>query len=244
MSNSFLAFQIDAPMQSWGVASRYQHRESESFPTKSGITGILAAALGIDKHAPDEDAAIAPLASLKMTVLHAPKQPKRSAQRLSDFHTIGGGWVDDWKADKNDLRAKMHTPKKAGDGSPFGTVITHRTYLTDTRFIVLLEGGTSLLEQCAAALENPKWGVWFGRKCCIPAAPLLPTLAPSQEEALQKISNLLGLDQSVVPVGEGRCEAALDGAWYQQDQPVSFGRREFLSRPVSRILPLSEKQTP
>ena len=138
----------------------------------------------------------------------------------------------------------MHTPKKAGDGSPFGTVITHRTYLTDTRFIVLLEGGTSLLEQCAAALENPKWGIWFGRKCCIPAAPLLPTLAPSQEEALQKISNLLSLDQSVVPAGEGRCEAALDGVWYQQDKPVSFGRREFLSRPVSRILPLSEKQTP
>jgi CRISPR system Cascade subunit CasD len=244
MSNSFLAFQIDAPMQSWGVASRYQHRESESFPTKSGITGILAAALGIDKHAPDEDAAIAPLADLKMTVLHAPKQPKRSAQRLSDFHTIGGGWVDDWKADKNDLRAKMHTPKKAGDGSPFGTVITHRTYLTDTRFIVLLEGETSLLEQSAAALENPKWGVWFGRKCCIPAAPLLPTLAPSQEEALQKISNLLGLDQSAVPVGEGRCEAALDGAWHHHDKPVSFGRREFLSRPVSRILPPSGKQTP
>lgn len=244
MSNSFLAFQLDAPIQSWGIASRYQHRESESFPTKSGITGILSAALGIDKHAPGEDAAIATLAELKMTILHAPKQPNRSVQRLSDFHTIGGGWVDDWKADKNNLRAKMHTPKKAGDGSPFGTVITHRTYLTDTRFIVLLEGATSLLERCAAALEDPKWGVWFGRKCCIPAAPLLPTLAPSQAEALQKISVLLGLDQPALPVGEGRCEAALDGAWYQQDKPVSFGRREFLSRPVSRILPPSGKQTP
>jgi CRISPR system Cascade subunit CasD len=244
MSNSFLAFQVDAPMQSWGVASRYQHRESESFPSKSGITGILAAALGIDKHGPNEDAAIAPLAELKMIVLHAPKLPNRAAQRLSDFHTVGGGWGDDWKADKNDLRAKMHTPKKAGDSSPFGTVITHRTYLTDTRFIVLLEGGTSLLEQCAAALENPKWGVWFGRKCCIPAAPLLPTLAPSQDEVLQKISTLLGLDQTMVAIKEGRCEATLDGAWYQQDKPVSFGRREFLSRPVSRILPSTENQTP
>ena len=123
---------------------------------------------------------------MKMTVLHVATQPKRSAQRLSDFHTVGGGWIEDWKADKNNLRAKMHAPKKAGDGSPFGTVITHRDYLTDTRFIVLLKGETSLLEQCAAALENPKWGVWFGRKCCIPAAPLLPTLAPSQEEALKK----------------------------------------------------------
>ncbi len=228
MFNSFLAFQIDAPMQSWGVASRYQHRESESFPTKSGVTGVLAAALGIDKHAPDEDEAIAPLADLKMTVLHAPKQHKRSAQRLSDFHTVGGGY------DRKDNFEKMHIVRTADGKVSAHAVITHRTYLTDTRFIVLLEGATSLLEQCATALENPKWGVWFGRKCCIPAAPLLPTLAPSQEEALQKISNLLGLDQAAFAIGEGRREAALDGAWYQQDKPVSFGRREFLSRPVSR----------
>jgi CRISPR system Cascade subunit CasD len=104
----------------------------------------------------------------------------------------------------------------------------------DPRFIVLLEGETSLLEQCTAALENPKWGVWFGRKCCIPAAPLLPTLASGQEEALKKISNLLGLDQAAFTIGEGRREAAFDDARYQQDKPVCLGRREFLSRPVSR----------
>ena len=143
------------------------------------------------------------------------------------FTPSGGGY------DRKDEFEKMHIVRTADGKVSAHAVITHRTYLTDTRFIVLLEGATSLLEQCAAALENPKWGVWFGRKWCIPASPLLPSLAPSQEEALKKISNLLGLDQSVVPVGEGRCEAALDGVWYPARQ-ARFLRLQGVSHPSGK----------
>ena len=49
-----LAFVLDSPLQSWGVDSRYQQRDTAAFPTKSGLLGLLAAALGIDKNAPEE----------------------------------------------------------------------------------------------------------------------------------------------------------------------------------------------
>jgi hypothetical protein len=31
-------------------------------------------------------------------------------KRLEDFHTVGGGWHDDWQADKGNLRAKKRAP--------------------------------------------------------------------------------------------------------------------------------------
>ena len=30
--------------------------------------------------------------------------------------------------------------------------------------------GTIFGHYLAAALRNPKWGVWLGRKCCLPAS--------------------------------------------------------------------------
>jgi CRISPR system Cascade subunit CasD len=236
MSNRALAFYLDGPLQAWGASSKFQHRETESFPTKSGIIGLLAAAMGIDKHAPDEAERLRPLAKLSLSVFRLAKPSGAPVGRLSDFHTIGGGWIDDWKEDKNNLFAKMNTPRKAGDGSPFGTVITHRTYLMDARFLVVLEGDGTVLQSCASALEDPKWGLWFGRKCCLPAAPLTPVLAPTAPEALRLLAEKLGFEGFDAARCVGQKEETSDGAWYQADQPISFGRREFQSRAVARIL--------
>ena len=56
-------------------------------------------------------------------------------------------------------------------------VITHRQYLLDARFGIILHGDRNLLERAAAALRDPVWGVWLGRKSCIPAAPVFAGLA-------------------------------------------------------------------
>lgn len=236
MSNSALAFYLDGPLQAWGASSKFQHRETEAFPTKSGVIGLLAAAMGIDKHSPDEAERLRPLAALALSVLRLEKLSGAPIARLSDFHTVGGGWIDDWKDDKNNLFAKMSTPRKAGDGSPFGTVITHRTYLMDARFLVVLEGDGAVLLVCALALDDPKWGLWFGRKCCLPASPLSPVLAPTAAEALGMLAEKLGIGDFDAARCVGQKEATADGSWYQADQPISFGRREFQSRPVARLL--------
>lgn len=230
-----LAFLIDAPLQSWGASSKFQRRETESWPTKSALVGVLAAALGIDKHAHDETAKLAPLAALCFSVFRWPKHAL--VTRLTDFHTIGGGY------DKTNSLEKLHIPCKAGDGSPFGTVITRRTYLTDARFIALFQGDSVTLQETAAALLDPVWGVWFGRKTCIPAEPLSPVIAASPHEAIAALVQRLGNDPAELPALEGMTESPGDGRFYQADQPVAFGQHHgaipaaYLSRPIRRLAP-------
>ncbi|MFJ2028387.1 type I-E CRISPR-associated protein Cas5/CasD [Streptosporangium sp. NPDC087985] len=43
---SVLLMQLAGPLQSWGASSRFARRSTESAPTKSGVIGLLAAALG------------------------------------------------------------------------------------------------------------------------------------------------------------------------------------------------------
>lgn len=229
-----LAFLIDAPLQSWGASSKFQRRETESWPTKSALVGVLAAALGIDKHAPDEIEKIAPLAALKFSVFRWPKMVL--SVQLTDFHTIGGGYV------KTDPSGKLSIPRKAGDGSPFGTVITRRTYLTDARFIALFQGDRRTLDAAAAALLDPVWGIWFGRKACIPAEPLSPVIATSPCGALAALLQQLGKDPTDIAALEGMTEIPGSGSFHQSDQPVAFGQhhgpipKAYLSRSVRRVM--------
>lgn len=232
-----LAFLLDSPMQSWGESSRFQQRDTASWPTKSALIGLMAAAIGIDKHAADEAARIAPLAALRCTVLLWEK-PSAPMTRLQDFHTVGGGF------DKNaSPMEKLSIPSKAGDGSAFGTVITRRTYLTDARFIALFEGDPTLLESCASALQDPVWGVWFGRKCCLPGRPLGPVIADSRDAALTALAALHGLEAGTFSSLPGLTEDSGTGGHHINDQPVAFGRHHaaqpepYPSRSVRRFGP-------
>lgn len=238
MSDHTLAFVIDAPMQSWGASSRFQQRDTASWPTKSALVGIMAAAMGIDKHAEHEAELIAPLAALRCTVLLWPKEAP--VTRLLDFHTVGGGF------DKSIPMEKLSMPSKAGDGSAFGTVITRRTYLSDARFIALFEGDHAVLESCAAALRDPVWGVWFGRKCCPPSRPLGPVVADSRQAALALLADLHGEDAGELSGLGGLTECTGPGSHFLNDQPVAFGRHHapepqpYPSRAVRRFGPGEE----
>jgi len=227
-SDHTLAFYLDGPMQAWGASSRFQHRKTESFPTKSGVIGLIAAALGIDKHAPDEADRLAPLAALEFSAYQVrDNSHAREVIRLVDFHTVGGGY------DRTDPAGRLHITQKAS-GGPSTTVITHRTYLTDARFIAVLAGEASLLLSCATALEDPKWGVWLGRKACLPASPLSPILADNPIQAVDRLLEKLDPQKSLT-AELGQIQADGEGAWFQPDQPISFGKREFTSRPVKGI---------
>lgn len=48
---------LKGPMQSWGHTSRYRDRSTASYPTKSGVIGLLAAAEGRRRSDPVEDLA-------------------------------------------------------------------------------------------------------------------------------------------------------------------------------------------
>jgi len=217
-----LAFYIDAPMQSWGASSKFQYRETNPFPTKSALVGLIAGALGIDKTHANESALLQPIADLKLTVVRLQKA-KTAVSRLSDFHTVGGGYNK-----KTPLWQKMSIPQKAS-GAPFGTVITHRSYLTDARFVALLEGEQEVLQRIQSALLDPVWGIWFGRKTCLPASPLTPTLGDTRQDAFEQLLQALP-DLEPAPLEQFEYQEEVtspqtaDGIFYQSDQPTAFGQ--------------------
>jgi CRISPR system Cascade subunit CasD len=217
---SALAFYLDAPLQSWGASSKFQRRETGSFPNKSAVIGMVAAALGIDKHTPGEAEKLVSLTKLHFTAVKI--DSKKAITRMMDFHTIGGGYEK-----SSSLREKMSIPQKAS-GAPFGTVITRRSYLTDARFAIVLDGDAKVLENVKAALENPVWGVWFGRKTCLPATPLTPCLEKDRQAALDALLAFLPqLDPRPIDTLEYQEERHTstpgDGTFFQSDQPVSYG---------------------
>ncbi|WP_306361312.1 type I-E CRISPR-associated protein Cas5/CasD [Nocardia sp. CC227C] len=50
-----LLLKLAAPLQSWGVASRFARRDTQPHPSKSGILGLIAAARGRRRTDPIED---------------------------------------------------------------------------------------------------------------------------------------------------------------------------------------------
>src|SRR5260221_506343 len=177
-SEACLALLLDGPMQSWGHVSRFERRTTALHPTRSGVMGLIAAALGINKHDPNEVTQIARFVSLNVTTVSLPRNKLRGDElpirRLEDYHTVTGIRRASGKLDKD------------------ATVQTYRHYLLDARFGVLLEGSASLLEEIAAALRDPRWGVWLGRKCCLPASPLLITVSSTRAEAWRELLRRAG----------------------------------------------------
>ena len=246
-----LALLLDSPLQSWGTSSRFQRRSTDAFPSKSGVLGLLAAAMGIDKHAPDEEARLAPLAALHFSVHRITRAADGEAAptlRLTDYHTVGGGYDED-----TDPWARLSTPRKAS-GGPFGTVLTQRDYLTDAVFAAVLHGSRALLETITARLSDPVWGVWLGRKCCVPATPIAGFIA---DDAGAALAQLLARAQETTAGSEpawtfavapqplardlepGEQVAPEDGADTRSDQPISYGQRRHATRTLradSKIL--------
>ncbi|MDT0189633.1 type I-E CRISPR-associated protein Cas5/CasD [Rothia terrae] len=50
-----LLLKFKAPLQAWGAESRYKTRSTNNEPTKSGVIGLLAAALGRSREEPIDD---------------------------------------------------------------------------------------------------------------------------------------------------------------------------------------------
>ncbi len=231
----YLALLLDAPLQAWGSASRFQRRTTGLHPTKSAVTGLLAAALGLDKHAPGEAAAIRALAQLRFTAITLPRpDPARSGdelplRRLEDYHTVMGTRLASGKIDD-------------------GTVQSYRHYLLDARFGVLLTApaGWQLPDgrgpdALAAALRDPVWGVWFGRKCCLPAAPVFAGGPLDRAaDAWRALLRAAGLPEDRPPEAFTRVEEADTfgaGVDTLHDQPVTFAKPNTHAPRRIRVLP-------
>lgn len=147
-----LLLRLVGPMQSWGTTSRFDQRDTGKEPSKSGVIGLLAAALGIDR---ENWTDLEPLTHLSMGVRH-----DRSGLPKRDYQTAGCAVTDTIiKAD--------------GTQANGGGVVSDRFYLADATFLVGLEyDERSLLERIHTALRNPVWPLALGRKSYVPSEPI------------------------------------------------------------------------
>ena len=74
---STLLIRLAGPLQSWGINSNFDTRATEQYPSKSGVIGLLAAALGIRR-----DGDLSALRALRFGV-----RVDKEGTLLRDFHT-------------------------------------------------------------------------------------------------------------------------------------------------------------
>ncbi len=139
-------------MQSWGASSRHSFRDTRPEPTKSGVIGMLASALGIprdnwDTPAGPHNVSLEQLSKLKFAV-----RRDRSGSLLRDFQTIAG------------------PIPKSGGGFESNSYLQEKMYLQDAAFMAGVESDDEeLIKKLQDALESPHWHIFLGRKGCAPA---------------------------------------------------------------------------
>ena len=150
MANT-LFLRLEGPMQSWGERARWSVRDTAPEPTKSGVVGLLACALGLN-----EDIELRALSRrLRMGV-----RCDRPGSILVDYHTVVGGVMS----------AEGKVKKNATTKEP-ETVVSWRSYLCDASFLVALHADPTTIEQLATAIQSPHWPIFLGRKSCPPSNP-------------------------------------------------------------------------
>lgn len=144
---STLLLRLAAPLQSWGINSNFDTRTTERYPSKSGVVGLLAAALGVHR---GEDEELSRLCSLRFGI-----RVDREGALLRDFHA-----------------AHIWRP---GVKHPAGkdSYVTYRYYLADAVFLAGMESADdAFLCELDEAVHHPAFPLFLGRRACPPTLPL------------------------------------------------------------------------
>jgi CRISPR system Cascade subunit CasD len=169
MNANTLFLRLEGSLQAWGVQeSKFVIRRTAEAPTKSGVIGMLCAALGVSR--PDAAGEWLP----RLADLHMGVRIDASGVRWWDYHTVGAGMQ----------------MRRADGGHKEGAMLTRREYLCDASFLVALQGDPLLIAELTGAMQTPKWTLYLGRKSCPPSRPLMehpPGVFPDLLPALTSI---------------------------------------------------------
>lgn len=208
-----LLLRLAGPMQSWGVQSRFEVRDTGLEPSKSGVIGLVCASLGRPRGAPVDD-----LSALRFGV-----RVDVEGRMARDYHTA----------------LKVMTAA----GGLKECQPSSRYYLAGARFLVGLAGDDlDLLQAIQAALKDPVWPQFLGRKAFPPAEPIW--LKDGLRRACALIEGLVAYpwegndpctsEGAMLKMPE-RVRLVVEdplGAEVRRDQPISYARREFAPRRV------------
>jgi len=214
------------PMQSWGTMSCFVIRDTGREPSKSGVVGLCAAALGRRRDEPIED-----LALLRMGV-----RVDAEGRVQRDFHTALGAI-------------------KANGAKSKYPVVSTRYFLSDAAFLVALEGDREMVRRINEALRCPRWPLFLGRRAFPPSEPVgrgivdkslddalatAPWTDPSKRRR-EDLHKRLKEGENILlrTVVETPLEEATE---IRRDQPVSYQERAFMDRPTrTSYVPLTSE---
>ncbi len=222
-----LLLRLSAPIQAWGDESKYDIRGTRNEPTKSGIIGMLAAAMGYRR----DSGQIKEMAS-KLRLGIRVDQP---GMVICDFHTA--------RAPKY---GKGYTLSYHDNGTPVmekNPYVTERYYLCDACFLVGVECDDSeYLGTIEKALKTPKFPLFLGRRSCPPSMPLVLGVKNDGLESTLEHTAWVAADWFKDRQRSIRARVMIEteqgkAAYYtQMDQPVSFNpiHRQYTLRGVEK----------
>lgn len=169
-NKELVVLRLEGVLQSWGSDSKWDFRNSDSMPTKSGIVGLLGCAMGVERGSEL-------LADLSQAITIAVRAD-RPGTKCVDFQTVNG----------NPMLTVSGTPRKDATGGPANTIITKRAYLQDAIFTVIIDVNDDYWkERIIDALKNPKWCIYLGRRSCIPSRPVYQGTTDKYESVMDAV---------------------------------------------------------
>jgi len=206
----YLILKLEGPLQAWGGHTFEDRRLSELFPTRSGLLGLLAACLGIDRTDTEKQQTLAASVLFAVRVDGVPV-------KMVDYHTVKGA-------------RKEYQGLKQNE-----TIQTWREYLQDAKSTVcfsvaiwLTEHAVISLDGLVNAINKPFYTPFLGRRSC-------PITRPLFEGRVIKKNEYQAL-ASFGPVGGTVYSESLDEAKPKlliRDVPIPGRKRQFSTRLIS-----------
>lgn len=159
----FLVFQLYGALASWGDIAVGEHRPSLGHPTKSAITGLLAAALGIDRNDDEKHLQLSQQYGVAVCVCAA-------GELLRDYHTVQvPGGKREYASRRDELML---------DKLNLNTILSQRDYRTGALYQIAVwcrkEIPAYTLNSLREKLLAPHFTLYLGRKSCPASLPLFP----------------------------------------------------------------------
>jgi len=171
----FLLFRLHGALASWGEIAVGERRGSWSRPSKSVVLGLIAAALGIERHEEERQGSLGMGYGFAVRV-DAPGVP------LRDYHTAQTTRETDIKKLRK-MDARPLTRQRALLAGKPETILSQRDYYADALYTAALwarEGAPVSLGDLRDALLRPRFALYLGRKSCPPSLPLAPEIVVAE----------------------------------------------------------------
>jgi len=162
----YLLFRLYGPMASWGEIAVGETRHTASYPSKSAIIGLMAAALGIKRDDEEKQREVQHGYALAAEVYS-------QGWLLRDYHTAQA------PDSVGNFTYRTRRDELIFGKERLGTILSSREYRTDALALVAVKALPNApfdLQTIKTRLERPKFNLYLGRKSCPLAAPLDPQL--------------------------------------------------------------------